>query len=93
MSLQYFEEKKIFLSKSFYLNIVCKNIVCDVGLKEKKNRLKTFDLSQLSFIVTISKKKKNADIKNSNFRFFDNDSRFAFNRRMLKKASYYIDKS
>ncbi len=36
MSQQYFEEKKIFFIKmsflSFYLNIVCKNIVCDVGL-------------------------------------------------------------
>jgi len=28
MSLQYFKEKI-----SFYLNIVCKNIVCDLGLK------------------------------------------------------------
>jgi hypothetical protein len=34
MSLQYFEEKKdIFkIVLSFYLKIVCKNIVCDEGL-------------------------------------------------------------
>jgi len=32
-SLQYFEEKNIFIIKmTVYLNIVCKNIVCDVGL-------------------------------------------------------------
>ncbi len=35
MSLQYFEEKKykiFFIKRSFYLNIVCKNILRDVGL-------------------------------------------------------------
>jgi len=35
MSLQYFEEEKYFYQNvflTFYLNIVCKNIVCDVGL-------------------------------------------------------------
>jgi len=34
MSLQYFEEKNIFIKMSFYRNIVCKNIVCDVDLKK-----------------------------------------------------------
>jgi len=36
MSLQYFEEKKNFFEISFYLNIVCKNIVCDVSLRRIK---------------------------------------------------------
>jgi len=39
MSVQYFEEiitsKYIFIKMSFYLNIVCKNIVRDVGLTVK----------------------------------------------------------
>jgi len=37
MTLLYFEGKKPFYQNVFFnLNIVCKNIVCDVGLKEKK---------------------------------------------------------
>jgi len=39
MSLQYFDEKIYFYKDVFlffYLNIVCKNIVCDVGLRKEK---------------------------------------------------------
>jgi len=51
MSLQYFEEKISFFYQnvylSFYLNIVCKNIVCDVGLK----LMKTHFLDRESWLV------------------------------------------
>ncbi len=41
MSLQYFEENYFFFIKmSFYHNIVCKNIVCDVGLYNNADWLK-----------------------------------------------------
>jgi len=42
MSLQYFEEKKYYYQNVFlylYCNIVCKNIVCDMGLTEAKDRI------------------------------------------------------
>jgi len=43
MSMQYFEEKICFYQNvflSFYLNIMLKNILCDVGLKGIKDTKK-----------------------------------------------------
>ena len=46
MQLQYFEQKMsfyLFIAISFYRNIACKNIVCDVGLNAIKKDITIFD--------------------------------------------------
>ncbi len=57
MSLQYFKEKNIFLTKCLFIfisqcNIVCKNIVCDVGLFANFLLVEYFWLLHLYFANT-----------------------------------------
>jgi len=49
MSLQYFKEKNVFLS--FYLNIVCKNIVFDVGLRGPRAQASVFTSRKIKALV------------------------------------------